>query len=42
MRRLLPDSLAAWALLILIGGLIVAEVATLGSRSRRAARSTPA
>ena len=31
MRRLLPDSLAAWALLILIGGLILAEVSTLGS-----------
>lgn len=30
MRRLLPDSLAAWALLILIGGLLVAEVSTLG------------
>lgn len=29
MRRLLPDSLAAWALLILICGLVVAEVATL-------------
>jgi signal transduction histidine kinase len=29
MRRLLPDSLAAWALLILIGGLAVAEAATL-------------
>jgi signal transduction histidine kinase len=31
MRRLLPDSLTAWALLILIGGLILAEVATLGT-----------
>ena len=31
MRRLIPDSLAAWALLILIGGLVLAEVATLGS-----------
>jgi signal transduction histidine kinase len=31
MRRLLPDSLAAWSLIILIGGLIVALVATLGS-----------
>ena len=30
MRRLLPDSLAAWALLIVIGGLVVAEVATVG------------
>ena len=29
MRRLLPDSLAAWALLILIGGLLIAEVSTL-------------
>ncbi|MEJ0012062.1 MAG: ATP-binding protein [Bauldia sp.] len=29
MRRLLPDSLAAWALLILIAGLAIAEVATL-------------
>ena len=29
MRRLLPDSLAAWALLILIAGLVIAEVATL-------------
>ena len=29
MRRFLPDSLAAWALLILISGLVVAEVATL-------------
>jgi signal transduction histidine kinase len=28
-RRLLPDSLAAWALFILIGGLLVAEVSTL-------------
>lgn len=31
MRRWLPDSLAAWALLILIGGLGVAELATLGA-----------
>jgi len=31
MRRLLPDSLAAWSLIIVIGGLIVALVATLGS-----------
>ncbi len=30
MRRFLPDSLAAWALLIVIGGLVVAEVATIG------------
>ncbi len=30
MRRFLPDSLAAWALLIVIGGLIIAEVATVG------------
>ena len=29
MRRFLPDSLAAWALLILIAGLVIAEVATL-------------
>ncbi|HWB51092.1 MAG TPA: hypothetical protein VG651_18420, partial [Stellaceae bacterium] len=29
MRRFFPDSLAAWALLILIGGLAIAEVATL-------------
>jgi len=29
MRRFIPDSLAAWALLILIGGLAIAEVATL-------------
>jgi signal transduction histidine kinase len=29
MRRLLPDSLSAWALLILIAGLTIAEVATL-------------
>jgi signal transduction histidine kinase len=28
-RRFLPDSLAAWALLILIAGLVIAEVATL-------------
>ena len=31
MRRFLPDSLAAWALLIVIGGLVVAEIATLGA-----------
>ncbi len=31
MRRFLPDSLAAWALIIVIAGLAVAEVATLGS-----------
>jgi signal transduction histidine kinase len=31
MRRLIPDSLAAWSLIILIGGLIVALVATVGS-----------
>lgn len=31
MRRLLPDSLAAWSLIILIGGLIIALVATLAS-----------
>jgi signal transduction histidine kinase len=31
MRRLVPDSLAAWSLIILIGGLIVALVATLAS-----------
>ena len=31
MRRLLPDSLVAWALLILICGLVIAEVATLAS-----------
>ncbi len=30
MRRFLPDSLAAWALIIVIGGLVVAEVATVG------------
>lgn len=30
MRRFLPDSLAAWALLIVIGGLVVAELATVG------------
>ena len=30
MRRFLPDSLAAWALLIVIGGLVIAEVATVG------------
>jgi signal transduction histidine kinase len=29
MRRLVPDSLAAWALLILIAGLAIAEAATL-------------
>src|SRR6185369_15625185 len=29
MRRLLPDSLAAWALLILICGLVATEIATL-------------
>ena len=29
MRRFVPDSLAAWALLILIGGLAIAEAATL-------------
>jgi signal transduction histidine kinase len=29
MRRLLPDSLSAWALLILIAGLAIAEAATL-------------
>lgn len=31
MKRWLPDSLAAWALIILIGGLGVAELATLGA-----------
>ncbi len=31
MKRFLPDSLAAWALLIVIGGLVVAEIATLGA-----------
>ncbi len=31
MRRFLPDSLAAWALMILIGVLIVAEVSTLAA-----------
>ena len=30
MRRFLPDSLTAWALLIVIAGLVVAEVATVG------------
>ncbi len=30
MRRLLPDSLAAWAIIIVIAGLAVAEVATFG------------
>ena len=30
MRRLLPDSLTAWALLIVIAGLVIAEVATVG------------
>ena len=30
MRRFLPDSLAAWALIIVIGGLVIAEVATVG------------
>ena len=30
MRRFLPDSLAAWALLIVIAGLVIAEVATVG------------
>lgn len=30
MRRFLPDSLAAWALLIVIGGLVIAEMATVG------------
>jgi signal transduction histidine kinase len=30
-KRLVPDSLAAWALLIVIGGLAVAEAATLGA-----------
>ena len=30
MRRFLPDSLAAWALLIVIGGLVIAEIATTG------------
>jgi hypothetical protein len=30
LRRFLPDSLAAWALLIVIGGLVIAEVATVG------------
>jgi signal transduction histidine kinase len=29
-RRFLPDSLTAWALLIVIAGLVVAEVATVG------------
>ncbi len=31
MKRFLPDGLAAWALLILISGLVIAEVATLGA-----------
>ena len=31
MRRFLPDSLAAWALIIVIGGLVIAELATTGS-----------
>ena len=31
MRRFLPDSLAAWALLIVISGLVIAEVATTGA-----------
>ncbi len=30
MRRFLPDSLAAWALIIVITGLVIAELATVG------------
>ncbi len=40
MRRLLPDGLAAWALLILIGGLVIAEVATLGAIYEKRAMDT--